>query len=103
MATRTHVPLGASAAILKPSEVVPESSVPVLGPQFDRQYNLQDFLASYQQIGFQATSLSRAIEIVNRMVRHQDVDLFIVNFPSAIAYMASFRRRTYREQPRRIP
>ncbi|KAL9712679.1 Deoxyhypusine synthase [Leucoagaricus gongylophorus] len=67
MAARTHVPLGASAAILKPSEVVPESSVPVLGPQFDRQYNLQDFLASYQQIGFQATSLSRAIEIVNRM------------------------------------
>jgi len=72
MATPTQVPPEASAVILKPSEAVPESSISVRGPQFDKQYNLQDFLASYQQIGFQATSLSRAIEIVNHMVRHRD-------------------------------
>jgi len=71
MATPTHVPPEASAVILKPSEAVPESSISVRGPQFDKQYNLQDFF--YQQIGFQATSLSRAIEIVNHMVRHRDI------------------------------
>jgi len=73
MATPTQVPPEASAVILKPSEAVPESSISVRGPQFDKQYNLQDFLASYQQIGFQATSLSRAIEIVNHMVCHRDI------------------------------
>jgi hypothetical protein len=69
MATQPSVPTGASAAILKPSEAVPESSVSVQGPQFDKQYDLQGFLASYQRIGFQATSLSKAIDIVNNMVR----------------------------------
>ncbi|KAF9451691.1 deoxyhypusine synthase [Macrolepiota fuliginosa MF-IS2] len=61
------IPSGASAAILKPSEAVPDSAISVKGPQFDKPYNLQEFLASYQRIGFQATSLSRAIDIVDHM------------------------------------
>lgn len=69
MALVSSAPLEASAAVLKPSEAVPESSISVQGPQFDKSYNLQDFLASYQRIGFQATSLSKAIEIVDQMVR----------------------------------
>lgn len=62
------VPSGASAAILKPSEAIPDSAISVKGPQFDKPYNLQEFLASYHRIGFQATSLARAIEIVDHMV-----------------------------------
>ncbi|KAJ3571427.1 hypothetical protein NP233_g3766 [Leucocoprinus birnbaumii] len=67
MADQLNIPSDASAAILKPSEAVPESSISVQGPQFDKQYDLQEFLASYQRIGFQATSLAKAIEIVDRM------------------------------------
>lgn len=65
---QTAVPSGASAAILKPSEAVSDSAISVKGPQFDKPHDLQEFLASYQRIGFQATSLSKAIDIVDRMV-----------------------------------
>ena len=63
------VPSGASAAILKPSEAIPDSAISVEGPHFDKPYSLQEFLASYHRIGFQATSFARAVEIVDHMVR----------------------------------
>ncbi|KAF7776184.1 hypothetical protein Agabi119p4_4577 [Agaricus bisporus var. burnettii] len=65
--TPSSVPSGPSAAVLKPSDVVPDTAIPVKGPEFDNPYSLQDFLLSYQKIGFQATSLAKAIDIVNRM------------------------------------
>lgn len=64
----TDAPKDASAAVLQPSEPVPDNSVSVLGPNFDNSFSLQQFLASYERVGFQATSLGRAIDIVNRMV-----------------------------------
>lgn len=66
--TPSSVPSGPSAAVLKPSDVVSDAAIPVKGPEFDNPYSLQDFLLSYQKIGFQATSLAKAIDIVNRMV-----------------------------------
>jgi deoxyhypusine synthase len=62
------VPSGAQAAILKESEPVPSDAVPVRGPDFESQISLQGFLKSYENIGFQATSFGRAVEIVNHMV-----------------------------------
>lgn len=61
------VPNGASAAILLRSEPVPSNYVSVKGPDLEKSMTLQDFLGSYTRIGFQATSLGRAIDIVNRM------------------------------------
>ncbi|KAF8655248.1 hypothetical protein AX16_003151 [Volvariella volvacea WC 439] len=61
------VPASVSAAVLQPSEALPESSLSVKGPNFDNNLTLQQLLASYERIGFQATSLGRAIEIVNKM------------------------------------
>jgi deoxyhypusine synthase len=61
-------PTGASAAILQPSEPISECAVSVQGPNFDEPLSLQDFLKSYERIGFQANSLGQAIDIVNRMV-----------------------------------
>ncbi|KAK2466183.1 hypothetical protein APHAL10511_001825 [Amanita phalloides] len=61
------IPKAASAAVLQPSGPVPDNSVSVQGPCFDSALSLQQFLASYDRIGFQATSLGRAIDIVNRM------------------------------------
>ncbi len=63
-----HVPLGAAAAVLKPSEPMPEFAVTVEGPNFDAPVTLDSLLASYQRIGFQANSLGKAIDIVNKMV-----------------------------------
>ncbi|KAH9912626.1 Deoxyhypusine synthase [Epithele typhae] len=61
------VPSGASAAVLKPSEPMPEFAVSVEGPNFEEQMSLQKFIASYQRIGFQANSLGKAIDIVDKM------------------------------------
>ncbi|KAF8915872.1 DHS-like NAD/FAD-binding domain-containing protein [Mucidula mucida] len=61
------IPTGASAAVLQPSEPIPADAVSVEGPNFEKNLSLQDFIASYERIGFQANSLGRAIEIVNKM------------------------------------
>ena len=62
------VPTGASLAVLKPSEPVSEEAVSVQGPNFDTPLDLQQFISSYERIGFQANSLGKAIHIVNKMV-----------------------------------
>ncbi|PIL36984.1 hypothetical protein GSI_00676 [Ganoderma sinense ZZ0214-1] len=61
------VPTGASAAVLKPSEPMPDFAETVQGPNFEEEISLQKLLASYQRIGFQANSLGKAIDIVNKM------------------------------------
>lgn len=58
----------AQAAVFVQSEPVPESALKVQGPNFDKPLDLTDLLASYERVGFQATSVARAIEIVNKMV-----------------------------------
>ncbi|THV08591.1 Deoxyhypusine synthase [Dendrothele bispora CBS 962.96] len=63
----TSVPDTASAAVLLRSEPVPEASIPVIGPNLEKPLSLQEFLKSYERIGFQANSLGKAIDIVNKM------------------------------------
>ena len=66
--TSIDIPAGASSAVLKPSEPVSEDAVSVQGPNFDNPLDLQQFISSYERIGFQANSLGKAIHIVNKMV-----------------------------------
>ncbi|KAH9853655.1 Deoxyhypusine synthase [Lenzites betulinus] len=61
------IPTGASAAVLKPSEPMPDFAVSVEGPNFEQDISLQQLLDSYKRIGFQANSLGQAIDIVNKM------------------------------------
>lgn len=68
MASSSTIPSGASAAVLKPSDPIPEDAVTVVGPNFDDPISLQQLLDSYKRIGFQANSLGKAIDIVNKMV-----------------------------------
>ncbi|GBE79441.1 Deoxyhypusine synthase [Sparassis latifolia] len=67
MASSSAIPSDASAAILKPSEPMPEYAVSVEGPNFDEPMSLHQLLGSYKRIGFQANSLAKAIEIVDKM------------------------------------
>ena len=62
------IPSQASAAVLQPSEPISSDAVHVEGPNFDTNPSLHDLLGSYERIGFQATSLGRAIRIVDKMV-----------------------------------
>lgn len=61
-------PATAQAALFVPSEDLSQSGTKIRGPDFNMPYELQGLLNSYATIGFQASGLTKAIEIVNRMV-----------------------------------
>jgi len=63
----TNIPSGAASAVLKPSDPVSDNAVSVQGPNFDSPLSLQELLDSYKRIGFQANSLGKAIDVVNKM------------------------------------
>lgn len=65
------IPKAVSAAVLQRSDPISEGAVSVQGPNFDTPLTLLQFLQSYERIGFQANSLGRAIDIVNKMVSLQ--------------------------------
>lgn len=58
----------AHASVLTPSEALPDNAVHVKGPDFSKPIDIMDLLRSYETIGFQATGLARAIEVVDKMV-----------------------------------
>jgi len=66
--SHTNIPGTAAAAVLQSSDPIPSDAVSVQGPDFERSLTLDQFLGSYERIGFQANSLGKAINIVNRMV-----------------------------------
>ncbi|ELU41414.1 deoxyhypusine synthase [Rhizoctonia solani AG-1 IA] len=61
-------PATAAAAVLVQSHPVPDNAMPIKGPDFDSPLDLNALLGGYERIGFQATSLGKAIDIVNKMV-----------------------------------
>lgn len=58
----------AHASVLMPSESVGPNAVHVKGPDLSKPIGLEDLLRSYETIGFQATGLARAIQVVEEMV-----------------------------------
>ena len=65
-------PDGATQAVLKPSDPVPESAVPVKGLDFDafkaRNVTVAELVDGMQHMGFQASSVGQACKIVDGMV-----------------------------------
>ena len=93
------IPSGASAAVLQPSDPVPDTAVSVEGPNFDNPLSLQEFIGSYERIGFQANSLGRAIDIVNKMVRnmyvlYSHINLYSVNGVSPMNHWPTTSRKS---------
>jgi hypothetical protein len=68
----TSPPSNATDAVLKPSEPVPEDSTEVQGIEFndyaDRAITVEELVAGYASMGFQATAVGEAVRIVNDMV-----------------------------------
>jgi deoxyhypusine synthase len=61
----------------------------IAGPDFNTPMELQDLLNSYAGIGFQATGLARAMELIEKMVRR-------LRRPPHLALNASSLQRTWR-------
>ncbi|PWN88384.1 Deoxyhypusine synthase [Acaromyces ingoldii] len=57
----------AQAAILQRSEPVPDAFPKVVGPNLDEPQSIESLLASYANVGFQASAVSQACEIIERM------------------------------------
>lgn len=71
-ANDSAAPAGATDAVLKPSEPVPEGSRQVQGIDFNqyasRSITVEELVGGYASMGFQATSVGEAVRIVNGMV-----------------------------------
>ena len=66
-------PSGATDAVLKPSDPVPEGAIRVEGLDFDkfagRNVTVAELVKGMANMGFQASSIGKAVGIVNGMVR----------------------------------
>ena len=66
-------PAKATDAVLVASDPVPEDAQPVHGIEFDRykdaDVSAAELVANMSSMGFQASSIGDAVEIINRMVR----------------------------------
>lgn len=74
-------PTGATDAVLKPSDPVPEGALPVKGLDFDafkgRDVTVKELVDAMGSMGFQASSIGRASEIVEGMVCVSMINLAI--------------------------
>lgn len=83
-------PTGALDAVFVESVEMPEGSVLIQGPDFNKELSLSDLLGAYKQIGYQGSSLGEAIEIVKEMVnrKREREDLYILYTKQYLEKMA---------------
>jgi hypothetical protein len=76
-------PNEAKAAVLGQSAPIPQDAVSVVGPDLMKVKDVKGLMESFARIGFQATSLARAIEIVQNMACTAPLHMSITNDPFA--------------------
>jgi deoxyhypusine synthase len=71
-ANTASAPAGATDAVLKPSDPVPDGSREVQGIDFNqyasRSITVEELVGGYATMGFQATAVGEAVRIINNMV-----------------------------------
>jgi deoxyhypusine synthase len=76
-------PAGVTDAVLKPSDPVPAEAVPVRGLDFDafadRNITVAELVENLKNVGFQATSIGQAVDIVDGMVRKRISARFLLS------------------------
>ncbi|KAI8369285.1 deoxyhypusine synthase [Radiomyces spectabilis] len=60
-------PTGAEDAVFVKSVEMPDDAVLITGPDFNQRLSLTDLLGSYRAMGFQASGLGEAIDIIENM------------------------------------
>ena len=66
----TGIPAKALEAVFTPTVSVPEGALEVRGYDFNQGLNWDGIMNAYKSIGYQATSLGKAIEIIQKMVSY---------------------------------
>lgn len=71
--TSSGVPNGAASAVLKPSVPVPEDAKIINGIEFNDHetspITVEELVEGMSLMGFQASAVSEAVQIINEMVR----------------------------------
>ncbi|SMR57151.1 unnamed protein product [Zymoseptoria tritici ST99CH_1E4] len=74
--TSAPPPIGVADAVLKPSDPVPADAIPVKGLDFDafkdRDITVAELVDHLKHVGFQATAIGQAVDIVNGMKDWRD-------------------------------
>ncbi|KJY00622.1 deoxyhypusine synthase like protein [Zymoseptoria brevis] len=74
--TSATAPTGVADAVLKPSDPVPADAIPVKGLDFDafkdRDITVAELVDHLKNVGFQATAIGQAVDIVNGMKDWRD-------------------------------
>ncbi|KAI7869514.1 deoxyhypusine synthase [Spinellus fusiger] len=65
----TLKPTEAQQAVFVQSVAMPDNAVLIQGPEFNQSLSLSQLMSSYKTMGFQASSLAEAIDIINDMRR----------------------------------
>lgn len=81
MSNNTEQPSGALDAVFVESVEMPEGSVLIQGPDFNKELTLSQLLGAYKQMGYQGSSLGESIEIIKEMVIYivDDIDIIDIN------------------------
>lgn len=102
LSTGDNTPTEAQDAVLKPSEPVPEGAVPVQGLDFDafadRNVTVAELVENLKAVGFQATSIGQAVDIVNGMVSSQSRCLYPARVDLRPSGLGGTRRLAKRQQ-----
>lgn len=61
-------PADATASLFVASEPVPDHFESVKGPDFEQEQTIDGLLSAFGSIGFQATGMAKAVEILEKMV-----------------------------------
>lgn len=67
---QTNIPAIAKEAVLTASQKIADDTPIVVGYDFNAGINYDALLGSYLNSGFQATNFGKAVQEINKMVRH---------------------------------
>ncbi|CAO1613487.1 unnamed protein product [Parajaminaea phylloscopi] len=60
-------PAEAQASLFVSSTAIPDHFEPVRGPDFEEEQSIESLLAAFAHVGFQASGMHRAVEIIEKM------------------------------------
>lgn len=66
--TPAAAPAGATASLFVSSAPVPDDFEDVRGPNFEERQDVQSLIDSFARVGFQASGVHKAVQIIEKMV-----------------------------------
>lgn len=95
--TNNGAPAEATASLFVASTPVPDHFKPIRGPDFEEEQDVHSLLTAFGSIGFQATGMHKAVDIIEKMVSPLQAEVIKVDFFSRRVTHCGFRGCLYPE------